>query len=179
MYTIFCPGLKGYLRTSLKVKYFIPDIPIKMMLNNISASVSRHQHCHWYHFCLTKCLMKKYTTNFFLELSHSASEPFQCSCLFPDNFLQPSTKLASKTQYFLQILAVVQSTYSVESVSTPVFVETKSTGEVISGVLKSCKEEDCSLQACNLLSGNSNRGHFLKMFCKSRVCKEFKLQACP
>ena len=30
MSTIFCPGLKGYLLTSLKVQYVTPDIPIKM-----------------------------------------------------------------------------------------------------------------------------------------------------
>ena len=92
-----------------------------------------------------------------------------------------SSKLASKTWDFLGILAAVQSTYFVESLSAPAFVERKFTGEVISGVLKTCKEEDCNLQAYNLLTGNSIRDRFLKIPCKTesiykKFDQEFKLK---
>ena len=50
----------------------------------------------------------------------------------------------------------------VEFLLAPVSVESKSTGEVISGNLKTHKEERSSLQACNLLKRNCIRDHFEK-----------------
>ena len=52
---------------------------------------------------------------------------------------------------------------------------------VISGVLKTCKEEDYSLRACNLLTGNSIRDNFLKIFWRTqsnfkKFGYEFKLE---
>ena len=45
-------------------------------------------------------------------------------------------------------------------------MEKASTGDVISGVLKTRKAEGCGLQACNFLKRNSIRDHFLEISCK-------------
>ena len=95
--------------------------------------------------------MKKYTTIFFLVLSYSASEFFGYSYLFPNEFLSCIYETVFLKLGLPEILAAVYSTYSVQSLSVPIFVERKSTGELISGVLKTCKEEGWSFQACNLL----------------------------
>lgn len=77
-------------------------------------------------------------------------------------------------QAFLEVLPAVQSSVSRENLLVPVSVEGNSTGDVITGALKTLKAEGFSLHACNLVKRKSIRNNFLEFFCKFQsTFKEF------
>ena len=78
-------------------------------------------------------------------------------------------------QTFLEVLATVQSSYSVQNLLAPASEERKSTVDVILGVLKTHKLDGSSLQVCKFLIRKTIRDHFLEVFCKfQNTSKKFE-----
>ena len=64
------------------------------------------------------------------------------------------------------MFAADKSSYSVETSLAPASEQKKSAMDVISGVLKTRKAENCSLYICVFLMRNHIRDYFLEIFCK-------------
>ena len=120
----------------------------------ISASASALQK---FFFGLTKCFMKNTPKYFFLHLVMWRQYRSATITHFVRVSYHISTEIPSKTSMvgsFLKILAGLPGSLSYvdlpfcrEQVST-CFCRKDSTGDIISGVLKTCTAEGCSLQGC-------------------------------